>query len=43
VWDDQSALMLVAACLRHIAATTWGTKRYLAAELLHAAGRSSTA
>ena len=30
------ALMLVAARLRHIAATQWGTKRYLAAELLQA-------
>lgn len=25
----QSALMLVAARLRHVAATKWGTKRYL--------------
>jgi transposase-like protein len=41
--DGQSALMLVAARLRHIAATKWGTKRYLSAELLHAAGRSSAA
>jgi transposase-like protein len=27
--DGQSALMLVAARLRHVAATRWGTKRYL--------------
>ena len=27
--DGQSALMLVAARLRHVAATKWGTKRYL--------------
>jgi putative transposase len=27
--DCQSALMLVAARLRHLAATKWGTKRYL--------------
>ena len=27
--DDQSALMLVAARLRYVAATKWGTKRYL--------------
>jgi transposase-like protein len=32
--DGQSALMLVAARLRHIAATRWGTKRYLTTELL---------
>ena len=32
--DGQSALMLVAARLRHIAATKWGTRRYLTAELL---------
>ena len=37
--DGQSALMLVAARLRHIAATKWGTRRYLttngAAQLAH--------
>ncbi len=34
--DGKSALMLVAARLRHIAATKWGTRRYLAMEaLLH--------
>jgi putative transposase len=27
--DGQSALMLAAARLRHLAATKWGTKRYL--------------
>ena len=27
--DGNSALMLVAARLRHVAATRWGTKRYL--------------
>jgi transposase-like protein len=32
--DGQSALMLVAARLRHVAATRWGSRRYLAAELL---------
>jgi putative transposase len=32
--DGESALMLVAARLRHIAGTKWGTRRYLAMELL---------
>jgi putative transposase len=41
--DGQSALMLVAARLRHVAATKWGTKRYLAAELVQATGRLSAA
>jgi transposase-like protein len=27
--DGNSALMLVAARLRHVASTRWGTKRYL--------------
>jgi len=27
--DGKSALMLVAARLRHVGATRWGTKRYL--------------
>ncbi|MCY2946834.1 MAG: IS256 family transposase, partial [Planctomycetota bacterium] len=27
--DGQSALMLVAARLRHVAATQWGARRYL--------------
>ena len=34
--DGQSALMLVAARLRHVAATRWGSRRYLAAEVLFA-------
>ena len=34
--DGHSALMLVAARLRHIASTKWGKRRYLAMEaLLH--------
>jgi transposase-like protein len=34
--DGRSALMLVAARLRHIASTKWGKRRYLAMEtLLH--------
>lgn len=32
--DGHSALMLVAARLRHIASTTWGKRRYLAMETL---------
>lgn len=32
--DGQSALMLAAARLRHIAGTKWGTVRYLDMELL---------
>jgi putative transposase len=32
--DGQSALMLVAARLRHIAGTKWGTRRYLDMERL---------
>ena len=32
--DGRSALMLVAARLRHVAGTTWGTKRYLNMQLL---------
>ena len=32
--DGQSALMSVAARLRHVAATRWAARRYLAAELL---------
>jgi len=32
--DGESALMLVAARLRHIAGTKWGTRRYLTMELL---------
>ena len=33
--DGNSALMLVGARLRHIAATNWGTKRYLSMEWLY--------
>jgi len=32
--DGNSALMLVAARLRHIAGTKWGTRRYLNMDLL---------
>ncbi len=32
--DGESALMLAAARLRHIAGTQWGTKRYLRMDLL---------
>jgi transposase-like protein len=32
--DGNSALMLVAARLRHIAGTRWSTKRYLNMDLL---------
>src|SRR5262245_19105532 len=32
--DGQSALMLVAARLRHVAGTRWGTRRYLDMEKL---------
>jgi len=33
--DGNSALMLVAARLRHIAGTNWSSKRYLNMQLLH--------
>lgn len=33
--DGKSALMLVAARLRHIAGTKWGTRRYLSMERLY--------
>ena len=33
--DGDSALMLVAARLRHIATTNWRTRRYLKMELLN--------
>jgi len=36
--DGQSALMLVAARLRHIAGTKWGTKRYMDMNRLQEAG-----
>ena len=32
--DGHSALMLVAARLRHVSATTWGTRKYMNMELL---------
>jgi len=35
--DGQSALMLVAARLRHISGTKWGTRRYLDIDRLHEA------
>ena len=41
--DGQSALMLVAARLRHIAATKWGTRRYLTAELVQPSKQQETA
>jgi hypothetical protein len=33
--DGNSAVMLCAARLRHIAGTKWGTKRYLSMERLY--------
>ena len=41
--DGQSALMLVAARLRHIAATKWGTRRHLTTELLQTPRRQRPA
>jgi len=35
--DGESAVMLVAARLRHIAGTKWGTRRYLDMDRLRAA------
>ena len=35
--DGESALMFVAARLRHIAGTKWGSRRYLDLELLEQA------
>ena len=32
--DGESALMLVAARLRHVAGTKWGSRRYLDLQLL---------
>jgi putative transposase len=32
--DGHSALMLVAARLRHVSATTWGTRKYMNIQLL---------
>jgi len=39
--DGHSALMLVCARLRHVASTTWGTKKYLNTGLLTDAGINS--
>jgi putative transposase len=39
--DGQSALMLVAARLRHVAGTTWGTRRYLDMGRLKEPGEAS--
>jgi transposase-like protein len=33
--DGHSALMLVAARLRHVSSTTWGTRKYMNMELLN--------
>lgn len=41
--DGNSALMLCAARLRHIAGTRWGTKRYLSMELLKEPNQEVTA
>lgn len=41
--DGHSALMLVAARLRHIATTYWGTRRYLAMEVLSTPNTEATA
>lgn len=41
--DGNSALMLCAARLRHIAGTRWGTKRYLSMELLNQPTQEMTA
>jgi transposase-like protein len=35
--DGHSALMLVAARLRHISGTKWGTRRYLDMDRIHEA------
>jgi hypothetical protein len=39
--DEQAALMLVAARLRHIAGTKWGTRRYLEMGRLEEPGEAS--
>jgi transposase-like protein len=41
--DGNSALMLCAARLRHIAGTRWGTRRYLSMELLNQPNQEMTA
>jgi transposase-like protein len=40
--DSKSALMLVAARLRHVAGTRWGTKRYMDMERLYQQARNQT-
>jgi len=40
--DGQSALMLVAARLRHIAGTKWGTRRYLSMDRLKDMGKTES-
>ena len=40
--DGQSALMLVAARLRHVAGTKWGTRRYLDMSRLREPGLTET-
>ena len=39
--DGRSALMLVAARLRHVSATTWGTRKYMNMRLLEEMDRES--
>ena len=39
--DGQSALMLVAARLRHVSATTWGTRKYMNMRLLEEMDRDA--
>jgi transposase-like protein len=41
--DGESALMLVAARLRHVAGTKWGTRRYLDMQLLEDAESTNVA
>ena len=40
--DGRSALMLVAARLRHVAGTRWGTKRYMDMERLREQEKGET-
>ena len=40
--DGQSALMLAAARLRHVASTKWGAKRYLTMDELYVSVNAST-
>jgi transposase-like protein len=40
--DSKSALMLVAARLRHVAGTRWGTKRYMDMDRLYQQERNQT-